>query len=118
MIFNNISINNRKILAKQNTKYDFNKNKIRRKMILSEINSNLYNTNLISLNTEISKLTEENNIASYFDINNKNMLYEKLNKKINNEKNLTGNNSYRKENTKKSEENNNKTKIIFITYQK
>ena len=116
MINNNISINNSKILSKQNTKFDFNKNKIRKKMILSEINSNLYNTNLTSLNTEISKLTGENNITSYFDINNKNIIFEKQNKK--NEKNLTGNNSYHRELSKKSDENKNKTKIIFINCQK
>ena len=118
MINNNISINNGKILTKLNTKYDFNKNKIRKKMILSEINSNLYNTNLTSLNNEISKITGENNITSYFDINNKNIIFEKQNKNFKKEKNLTGLNSYRKENLKKSEENNNKTKIIFINCQK
>ena len=119
MINNNISINNGKILAKPNTKYDFNKNKIRKKMILSEINSNLYNTNLTSLDTEISKITSENNITSYFDINNKNVFFEKQNKNIKKENNLTGNNSYRKENPKESEgNNNNKTKIIFINCQK
>ena len=124
MINNNININNNKILTKQNTKYDFNKNKIRKKMILSEINTNLYNTNLTSLNTEISKITGNQNITSYFDINNKNILLDKKNKNNsnknmikNNERNLTGNNSYHHEHHKKSDDSKNKTKIIFINCQ-
>ena len=124
MINNNININSNKILTKQNTKYDFNKNKIRKKMILSEINTNLYNTNLTSLNTEISKITGDQNITSYFDINNKNILLDKKNKNNsnknmikNNERNLTGNNSYHHEHHKKSDDSKNKTKIIFINCQ-
>lgn len=123
MINNNININNNKIISKKHNKYDFNTNKIRKKIILSEINSNIYNTNLTSLNTEISKITGANNIVSYFDINNKNILFEKKNKNNNNknepkniENNLTTNNSYHHDYIKKSDENKNKTKIIFINY--
>ena len=123
MINNNININNNKIISKKHNKYDFNTNKIRKKIILSEINSNIYNTNLTSLNTEISKITGANNIVSYFDNNNKNILFEKKNKNNNNknepkniENNLTTNNSYHHDYIKKSDENKNKTKIIFINY--
>ena len=126
MINNNININNNKFLTKQNNKYDNNKNKLRKKMILSDLNPNFYNTNITSLNTEISKFTGDNNITSYFDINNKNLLFDKQNKNNsnkniniikNNEKLLSTNNSYYREHPKKSEENKNRTKIIFINYQ-
>jgi hypothetical protein len=84
MINNNININNNKILTKQNSKCDINKNKIRKKMILSDISSHLYNSNITSLNNEISKIAGENNISSYFDINNKNLLFEKQSKNTSN----------------------------------
>jgi hypothetical protein len=117
-------------LTKQNSKCDINKNKIRKKMILSDISSNLYNSNITSLNNEISKIAGENNISSYFDINNKNLLYEKQSKNTSNknQKNtdldsnkynnyLSNKNSYHHDPLKKSEENKSKTKIIFINYQ-
>lgn len=130
MINNNININNNKILTKQNSKCDINKNKIRKKMILSDISSHLYNSNITSLNNEISKIAGENNISSYFDINNKNLLFEKQSKNASNknQKNtdidnnkynnyLSNKNSYHHDPLKKSEENKSKTKIIFINYQ-
>ena len=130
MINNNININNNKILTKQNSKCDINKNKIRKKMILSDISSHLYNTNITSLNNEISKIAGENNISSYFDVNNKNLLFEKQSKNTSNknQKNieidstkynnyLSNKNSYHHDPLKKSEENKSKTKIIFINYQ-
>ena len=130
MINNNININNNKILTKQNSKCDINKNKIRKKMILSDISSHLYNSNITSLNNEISKIAGENNISSYFDINNKNILFEKQSKNTSNknQKNidldsnkynnyLSNKNSYHHDPLKKSEENKSKTKIIFINYQ-
>ena len=117
MINNNININSNKILTKKNIKYDFNKNKIRKKMMLSELNPNLYNTNLTSLNNDISKITGDDNISSYFEINNRNKIIEKQNKNNSNknilkynDKYLTSNNSYH------CEENKNKTKIILINY--
>ena len=126
MINNNININNNKFLTKKNNKYDNSKNKLKKKMILSDLNPNFYNTNITSLNTEISKFTGDNNITSYFDINNKNLLFDKQNKNNsnkniniikNNEKLMSTNNSYYREYPKKSEENKNRTKIIFINYQ-
>ena len=84
MINNNININNNKILTKQSSKCDINKNKIRKKMILSEISSHLFSSNMASLNNEISKISGENNISSYFDINNKNLLFEKQSKNASN----------------------------------
>ncbi len=126
MINNNININNNKFLTKQNNKYDNSKNKLKKKMILSDLNPNFYNTNITSLNTEISKFTGDNNITSYFDINNKNLLFDKQNKNNsnkniniikNNEKLMSTNNSNYREYPKKSEENKNRTKIIFINYQ-
>ena len=133
MINNNININNNKFLTKQSSKCDNNnnKNKIRKKMILSEINTNCYNTNITSLNTEISKIVGvgENNISSYFDINNNKNLINDNNKQYKNnsnkniikcttEKFYSNNNSYHHEHgAKKSEENKNRTKIIFINYQ-
>jgi hypothetical protein len=127
MINNNININNNKFLTKQSSKCDNNnKNKIRKKMILSEINTNCYNTNITSLNNEISKIVGENNITSYFDINNKNIINDSKHYKNNSNKNiikcttekyLSNNNSYHYDHSKKSDENKNKTKIIFINYQ-
>ena len=130
MINNNININNNKILTKQNSKCDITKNKLRKKMMLTDLNSNLYNTNITSLNNDLSKNAGENNISSYFEINNKNILFEKSkndnskknnkNKDIDNNKYnnfLTNNNSYHHDPLKKSEENKSKTKIIFINYQ-
>ena len=84
--------------------------KKRKKMMLSELNPNLYNTNLTSLNNDISKITGDDNISSYFEINNRNKIIEKQNKNNSNknilkynDKYLTSNNSYH------CEENKNKT---------